>query len=72
MITNEYINYIYRNDSDGVCTIDNNEVSGSENMKRGSRGRGRGVGQSHGQGHTSLAPGKPPSSVIKPKKTEQK
>ena len=72
MITNEYINYIYRSDSDGVCTIDDNEVSGSENMKKGSQGRGRGVGWGHGQGCTSLARGKPPSSVIKPKKTEEK
>ena len=71
MITNEYINYIYRSDSDGVCTIDDNEVSGSENMKRGSQGRGRGEGWGCGQGHTSLAPDKPPYSVIKPKKTEQ-
>ena len=72
MITNEYINYIYRSDSDGVCTIDNKKVSGSENMKRGSQGRGRGTGQGLGRGCTSLAPGKLPSSVIKPKKTEQK
>ena len=70
MITNKYINYICRSDSDGMCTIDDNEVPGSENMKRGSQGRGAGWG--HGRGHTSLAPGKLPSSVIKLKKTEQK
>ena len=55
-----------------MCTIDDNEVSGSENMKRGSQGRGRGAGRGRGRGCTSLTPGKLPSSVIKPKKTEEK